>query len=79
MAIPPDYSVRVAAVVREALTRHGISTKGIADLTGISRPTLARRLAGGSSFTAAELALIAPHIGMTPSGISLAAEQAAAA
>jgi transcriptional regulator with XRE-family HTH domain len=77
MAIP-DYSVRVAAVIREALNAKGFTTNKIATLTGLSRVTLARRLAGGSDFTTRELALIAPHIGMTPSDISIAAEQTAA-
>ena len=79
MVPPGSYPVLVAEVVQEALTATGITLHKLSVDTGIPRMTLARRLKKISSFTAAELALIAPHIGMTVTEISRAAEQRTAA
>lgn len=59
MVTPPSNQT-VAARVRVAMEQAGHSEKSLADITGIARSTLRRRLTGGSPFTTAELAAVAP-------------------
>lgn len=79
MALTDDYSARVADVIRRANEAAGRTPIMLASLTGISRETLKRRLIGGSPFTTKEIALISPHIGMTPTEIFQAADDQTAA
>jgi plasmid maintenance system antidote protein VapI len=44
----------------------GVSTKSLAEATGIPRTTLARRLTGNSPWTLEELDLLAQHFDTTP-------------
>ena len=64
MVTPNNTTATVAVKVREALSDAGISDKKAADMTGIARSTLARRLAGYSPFTVTELASIASLLGL---------------
>lgn len=48
---------------------NGVSTKALAEATGISRMTLARRLTGNSGFTVNELDALAVYFGTTPSAL----------
>ena len=54
-----EASRKVAATVAAALDESHINPTRAADLTGIPRSTLLRRLTGNSAFTIAELSLIA--------------------
>jgi len=58
--VTPPTNQTIAARVRVAMDEAGQSEKSLADVTGIARSTLRRRLTGGSPFTTAELAAVAP-------------------
>lgn len=47
----------------------GVSTKALAESTGIPRTTLIRRLTGNSPFTLEELDLIAGHFDTTATAL----------
>lgn len=79
MGTHDDYPKRVAKVVAGRLTATAITPNRLAELTGISRMTIVRRLTGTwPGFSIGELEAIALHIGMSISDITLAAEDAAA-
>lgn len=65
----------VASRISDLMASSGVSVKGLAEETGISRMTLVRRLSGNSPFTVNELDAIADHFGTTP--IALMAGDAA--
>lgn len=50
-----------------------VSTKALAEATGIPRTTLVRRLTGNSSFTVEELELIAQHFGSSAADLMVVA------
>lgn len=76
MATDAALTARIAEIVREAVTASGTPIKALAESTGIARGTLIRKLRGPSEspFTTAELARLAPHIGMTPGELVTQAE-----
>jgi hypothetical protein len=69
-----DRLARLAAVAASALEEVGISEHRAAELTGIPRPTLERRLVTGD-FTISELAAVADVVGATMSALLARAEQ----
>ncbi|MBF6187593.1 helix-turn-helix domain-containing protein [Nocardia farcinica] len=56
-------SKRVAARVRAAIEESGLSERQVAEITGIARETLRRRLVGKTAFTIDELEAIAHELG----------------
>jgi hypothetical protein len=76
MSTDADLTARIAEIVREAVAVSGVPTKALAESTGIARGTLIRKLKGPSEspFTPAELARLAPFIGMTPGEVVTRAE-----
>ena len=76
MDIDAALTARIAEIVREAVKASGIPIKALAESSGVARGTLIRKLRGPSEspFTTAELARLAPHIGMTPGEIVTRAE-----
>lgn len=64
----------VAAVVRDMMERADESVKHLAEATLIARPTLVRRLGGGSPFTIPELQRIAGVLDTTVAEILALAE-----
>lgn len=56
----------ISAVVADALTDAGLNHKQVEVATGISRATLARKLADESRFTLGEIERIARILGITP-------------
>lgn len=66
---------RLATVAASALAEVGISEHRAAEVTGIPRSTLRRRLATGD-FTISELAAVADLVGATMSALLARAEQA---
>jgi hypothetical protein len=69
-------TARIAEIVREAVQASGTPIKALAESSGIARGTLIRKLRGPSEspFTTAELARLAPFIGMTPGEVVTQAE-----
>lgn len=63
MSTPIDE--RVAAEVRAAMARSRERQSDVATATGISQPSLSRRLAAKASFTVDELERLARHFGLT--------------
>jgi len=57
-------SQRVAARVRAAIEESEHSERGVADITGIARETLRRRLAGQTAFTIDELEAVADALNL---------------
>lgn len=62
----PTTSQMVATRVSDLMVSSGVSTKALAESTGIPRTTLVRRLTGNSPWTLSELDLVAAHFGITP-------------
>lgn len=58
------YAKAVAHATYAAMVAGGETQLGLSEKTGIPRTTLARRLAGSSPFTVAELAAIADVLGI---------------
>jgi len=58
------YAKAVAQATHAAMVTGGETQLGLSAKTGIPRTTLARRLAGSSPFTVAELAAIADVLGI---------------
>lgn len=75
MVTPPSTRT-VAQRVRDAMEQKSLTEKGLADVTGIPRTTLRRRLTGNSSFTLNELDAIARYLGLPL--VDLLADEAAA-
>jgi transcriptional regulator with XRE-family HTH domain len=71
-------STHISGVVSQLLADAGVSQKRAAEVTGIPRATLIRRLSGVSPFQTTELVALAALLGVNVSDIVLAAEQAAA-
>lgn len=67
----------LAAVAAAALDEVGITERRAAELTGIPRPTLERRLVTGD-FTISELAAVADVVGARMSALIARAEQVSA-
>jgi transcriptional regulator with XRE-family HTH domain len=69
-------TARIAEIVREAIEASGTPIKSLAESAGIARGTLIRKLRGPSEspFTPAELARLAPFVGMTPGEVVTRAE-----
>lgn len=61
---PSMTPAAIAAGIRAALDRAGYSVNRTAELTGIPRATLTRRLLGLSPFNTTELASIASLLGL---------------
>lgn len=59
---PITYQRRVSQRVADAIKDHDETVFGVAEATGIARPTLRRRLTGTSAFTVAELAAVAQFL-----------------
>lgn len=80
---PPDaasaaaLATGIAAAVRDTLRESGVTQAELGAATGIPQATLSRRLAGLTPFNAAELGLIAAHLGLKVSDFFHAAERAA--
>ena len=55
----------VASKIGEEMVARGVSVKELADVTGIARMTLTRRLTGNSPFTITELDAISAHFNTT--------------
>lgn len=63
------YQRQVAETVAHAVGAGGWSEKALAEVTGIPRVTLRRRLTGSSAFNVAELAAIADALGTNVSDL----------
>lgn len=63
--VTPPTTRTVAERVRVAMEENGQTPKGLADVAGVPRTTLLRRLTGNSSFTLTEIDALAPHLGVT--------------
>lgn len=61
---PITYQRQVSQRVAEAIDAQKQTVFGVAEATGIARPTLRRRLTGTSAFTVTELAAIAEFLGL---------------
>lgn len=65
----PPTTQTVASRISDLMASNGVSTKALADQTGIARMTLARRLTGNSPFTIAELDALAAHFNTTTAAL----------
>lgn len=70
---------RVAALIREEMTKVQISQRTLAELSGIPLATLSRRLNGHTAFDLSEIYAIAEHVGFRPSRLVALAEELVAA
>lgn len=75
MDTPESTSAGIAAAVRAALDRAGITRRDAALRTGIPLTTLQRRLTGRSPFLVTELSALASLTGTTVSALATEAER----
>lgn len=68
-----DFQSAVAGAVRAELARANRRPFELANFLGVSRPTVAGRLAGEQSFTVAEVDKVASFLGITAQDIMLSA------
>ncbi|WP_136044232.1 helix-turn-helix domain-containing protein [Microbacterium sp. K41] len=68
-----DFSDLVAGAVRAELARAKKKPADLADVLGLSRPTIYGRISGAYPFTTAELEQVASFIGITAQDIMLSA------
>jgi transcriptional regulator with XRE-family HTH domain len=62
----------IADRIKDAMETSGISVSKLAELTGIPRMTLSRRLANPTTFTLGELVRIAEVLGITTESLVIA-------
>lgn len=69
-----EFSELVAGAVRAELARANKKPADLADVLGLSRPTIYGRISGAYPFTTAELEQVASFIGITAQDIMLSAD-----
>lgn len=72
------YSEALAGEIRARMGRARITQASLAEATGISAPTVSRKLVGRHPFDTTELELVAAHLGALPSELLAGAESAMA-
>jgi transcriptional regulator with XRE-family HTH domain len=72
------WSDRVAGAVRAEMTSQHRTQTALADLLGVSRPTIAKRLSGETPFDLVEIERVAAWLDLLPSELLARADERAA-